>query len=144
MAGAGEIADQIQNMLRLFKRKHKLDRTLPPQNTEHIGPPALESGQRRLFSRDRRCSGRSSLLCVSCFCSSPEVDSPRNAACPSQLAPPAIRSRTSFTFSIESHPIFSGRDSSDSEKEACPHADKTHGHRSLPAVARENVGVDFL
>ena len=49
MVGTGEIADQINNMFRLFKRKHDLDGKLPPQNTANFRPPVADSGQMRLF-----------------------------------------------------------------------------------------------
>lgn len=49
MIGTGEIADQIKNMFRLFKRKYELDGKLPSQNTAEFRPPIPESGQLRLF-----------------------------------------------------------------------------------------------
>ena len=49
MVGSGEIADQIKNMFRLFKRKHGLDNRLPPHNCSLFRPPVGRSGQKRLF-----------------------------------------------------------------------------------------------
>lgn len=49
MSGTGEIADQIKNMFRLFKRKHGLDRKLPPHNCDRFRAPVPQSGQMRLF-----------------------------------------------------------------------------------------------
>jgi DNA repair photolyase len=49
MAGTGEIAEQIGNLFRLFRRKHGLDRKLPPQNCTLFRPPVPRSGQMRLF-----------------------------------------------------------------------------------------------
>ncbi len=49
MSGAGEIADQIRKLFRLFKRKHGLDRKPPDYNCDLFRPPASRSGQLRLF-----------------------------------------------------------------------------------------------
>jgi len=49
MVGSGEIAQQIKNMFRLFKRKYNLDAKLPPLNCELFEPPQSDSGQLRLF-----------------------------------------------------------------------------------------------
>jgi len=49
MRGAGPLAEQIQNMFRLFKQKHGLDGRLPPQDCSLLRPPVPRSGQRRLF-----------------------------------------------------------------------------------------------
>ncbi|MEM7314696.1 MAG: PA0069 family radical SAM protein [Planctomycetota bacterium] len=49
MVGKGELAEQIRKMFQLFKRKHGLDRLLPPHNCERFQPPIAEDGQQRLF-----------------------------------------------------------------------------------------------
>jgi DNA repair photolyase len=49
MVGAGEIAEQIGSMFKMFKRKHGLDSRLPPQNCDAFRPPLPKSGQMRLF-----------------------------------------------------------------------------------------------
>ncbi|MDA1052191.1 MAG: PA0069 family radical SAM protein [Planctomycetota bacterium] len=49
MVGSGEIAEQIKQMFRLFKRKHGLDSKLPPHDCSLFVPPVPKSGQMRLF-----------------------------------------------------------------------------------------------
>ncbi|MFT5523780.1 MAG: DNA repair photolyase [Pirellulaceae bacterium] len=49
MVGSGQIAEQIQNMFRLFKRKYKLDAKLPPLDCSLFERPTPDSGQMRLF-----------------------------------------------------------------------------------------------
>lgn len=49
MVGTGEIADQIKNMFRLFKKRLRLDQKLPPHNCGIFEPPLPKSGQMRLF-----------------------------------------------------------------------------------------------
>lgn len=49
MVGSGEIAEQIQQMFRMFKRKHGLDNKLPPHDCSLFVPPVPKSGQMRLF-----------------------------------------------------------------------------------------------
>ncbi|MEO8496117.1 MAG: PA0069 family radical SAM protein, partial [Planctomycetota bacterium] len=49
MVGSGEIAEQIKQMFRMFKRKHGLDSKLPPHDCSLFVPPVPKSGQLRLF-----------------------------------------------------------------------------------------------
>jgi DNA repair photolyase len=49
MSGTGLRAEQIQQMFRTFKKKHGLDRKLPPYDTTQFQPPRPTSGQLRLF-----------------------------------------------------------------------------------------------
>ncbi|MGV3484695.1 MAG: PA0069 family radical SAM protein [Planctomycetaceae bacterium] len=49
MVGKGLIADQIQSMFRVFRRKHGLDHHMPPYNYDLFQAPAAKSGQMRLF-----------------------------------------------------------------------------------------------
>jgi DNA repair photolyase len=49
MVGRGLIADQIRSMFRVFRKKHGLDREMPPYNCDLFRPPAPKSRQLRLF-----------------------------------------------------------------------------------------------
>jgi len=49
MVGRGPIAEQIQRMFRVFKRKVGLAANLPPHNCGLFRPPIPKSGQLRLF-----------------------------------------------------------------------------------------------
>ncbi len=49
MTGRGLIADQIQNMFRIFKKKHGLDIKMPSYNCDLFRAPISQSGQMRLF-----------------------------------------------------------------------------------------------
>lgn len=49
MSGTGEIAKQVQNLFRLFRKKHNLASTLPEHNCELFRPPPTASGQQSLF-----------------------------------------------------------------------------------------------
>jgi DNA repair photolyase len=49
MRGSGPIAEQIRQTFDVFRRKHALDRSLPPLNASHFRPPPPVSGQLRLF-----------------------------------------------------------------------------------------------
>ncbi len=49
MVGSGEIAEQIKQMFRMFRRKHGLDGKLPPYDCSLFVPPVPKSGQMRLF-----------------------------------------------------------------------------------------------
>ncbi|MGH7201950.1 MAG: PA0069 family radical SAM protein [Planctomycetaceae bacterium] len=49
MRGTGAIADQIDDVFRLFSRKHGLDAPLPPLDTSHFRRPNRSGGQLRLF-----------------------------------------------------------------------------------------------
>lgn len=49
MTGTGEIAEQIRKMFQMFKRRHGLDRKMPPQNCDIFRRPTPRSGQLRLF-----------------------------------------------------------------------------------------------
>lgn len=49
MVGTGEMAEQIQQVFRLFARRHGLDGGLSPHDCTRFRPPASRSGQRWLF-----------------------------------------------------------------------------------------------
>ena len=49
MKGTGNVAEQIDQIFQVFRRKHGLDRKLPPQNCQSFQPPIPKSGQLRLF-----------------------------------------------------------------------------------------------
>jgi hypothetical protein len=49
MRGAGQIADQIGTMFRLFVRKHGLDGPMAALDASGFVPPKSKSGQLRLF-----------------------------------------------------------------------------------------------
>ncbi len=49
MRGAGNIAEQIDQTFRLFRRKYALDRSFEPLATDGLRPPLPTSGQLRLF-----------------------------------------------------------------------------------------------
>ncbi len=49
MVGKGLIAEQIRNMFQVFRKKHGLDREMPPYNCDLFRPPVPTSGQMRLF-----------------------------------------------------------------------------------------------
>ncbi|MDA1017543.1 MAG: PA0069 family radical SAM protein [Planctomycetota bacterium] len=49
MRGAGEIAEQIEQMFRVFAKKHGLDQKHAPLATSHFTRPIAASGQLRLF-----------------------------------------------------------------------------------------------
>ena len=49
MVGTGEIADQIKQMFRLFRKKFDLHGQMPPHECTKFNPPVPRSGQLRLF-----------------------------------------------------------------------------------------------
>lgn len=49
MVGRGLLAEQIRNMFRVFRQKHRLDVKMPPYNCGLFQPPLPKSGQMRLF-----------------------------------------------------------------------------------------------
>ena len=49
MVGRGEIAEQIESMFRLFRRKLGLDQRLPELRCDQFRPPPSSNGQLRLF-----------------------------------------------------------------------------------------------
>jgi len=49
MKGRGAIAEQIDQMFKLFTKKHQLNRPLPPLNCDQFTPPTARDGQQRLF-----------------------------------------------------------------------------------------------
>lgn len=49
MVGTGQIADQIKDLFRLFRRKHGLEGPMPQQDCSQFRPPLPTSGQLRLF-----------------------------------------------------------------------------------------------
>ena len=49
MVGTGTIAEQVQKLFRVFVRKSKLDRALPPHDFSQFRPATPRSGQLRLF-----------------------------------------------------------------------------------------------
>jgi len=49
MVGNGPMAEQIQNLFRVFVRKYELDGTLPPYDFSQFRPATPHSGQLRLF-----------------------------------------------------------------------------------------------
>jgi DNA repair photolyase len=49
MRGSGEIAEQICNVFKLFRKKYNLDRDLPDYNHTLFRPPQTDSGQMHLF-----------------------------------------------------------------------------------------------
>jgi len=49
MRGAGPIAEQIQQLFRLFRKQERLDGCLPPHDCRQFQPPDDPSGQLRLF-----------------------------------------------------------------------------------------------
>ncbi|MEZ6123109.1 MAG: PA0069 family radical SAM protein [Planctomycetaceae bacterium] len=49
MRGTGQIADQIQSLFQLFRRKHGLDQSLPAQDHTQFRPPISPNGQQFLF-----------------------------------------------------------------------------------------------
>jgi DNA repair photolyase len=49
MAGRGMIAEQIENMFRVFRHKYGLDRKMPSYNCDLFRPPLPTVGQLRLF-----------------------------------------------------------------------------------------------
>lgn len=49
MVGSGEIAGQIRNMFRLFRKKFELDGALPAHDCSLFQPPRPQSGQLSLF-----------------------------------------------------------------------------------------------
>lgn len=49
MRGTGQMAEQIQQTFRLFRKKYGLDAALLPPDTSHFRPPRSSRGQLRLF-----------------------------------------------------------------------------------------------
>jgi hypothetical protein len=49
MCGTGEMARQIDEVFRLFARRHGLYGRLPPHDCNRFRPPAARSGQLWLF-----------------------------------------------------------------------------------------------
>lgn len=49
MKGDGTLANQIEQMFRVFSRKHGLDQSLPPMDFDQFVPPVVDDGQMRLF-----------------------------------------------------------------------------------------------
>jgi DNA repair photolyase len=49
MRGTGPIAEQVQNLFRVFAAKYNLERKLPPHDFTQFRPPIPRSGQLRLF-----------------------------------------------------------------------------------------------
>jgi DNA repair photolyase len=49
MTGSGEMAEQIRNLFRLFRRRHGLDGGLPDYDCTRFRPPLPKTGQLRLF-----------------------------------------------------------------------------------------------
>ncbi|MEZ6131430.1 MAG: PA0069 family radical SAM protein [Planctomycetaceae bacterium] len=49
MTGTGAIADQIRTMFRLFRKRFRMDKGLPPHDCSQFRPPNSQCGQLRLF-----------------------------------------------------------------------------------------------
>jgi hypothetical protein len=49
MRGTGLMADQIDQLFGMLKKKFKLDRSIPPLDTSAFRPPTEPGGQMRLF-----------------------------------------------------------------------------------------------
>jgi DNA repair photolyase len=49
MTGTGEMAEQISNLFRLFRKRYGLERELPPYDCTRFRTPQPKTGQLRLF-----------------------------------------------------------------------------------------------